>query len=217
MRQVVVATRNPAKVATLGRGVPDWRVVGTPPGISLEVAEDAPSFAPNAVAKVEAVSARLPGEIVVASDGGLLIPALGSAWVPHKTHRFAGPDASAADRARALLRQAAHLRGRDRLIGWQEALAVAVDGRHRTSWVAESPPGELATTLHGSLLGAEQGFWVPALWRCPECGGKRLAELTLDERATRLDHWLQLSSVLAAWLGDHDRDQIQPLKAPSSP
>lgn len=202
MGRVVVATRNPAKVASLGRFVPGWDDVAAPPDLDLDATEDGPTFAANAVAKAEAVSARLSGEVVVATDGGLLVPALGDAWDPLRTHRFAGTGATAADRARALLRLAVDLRGRDREIGWQEALAVAVDGRHEASWLAESPPGELATTLHESLLGADPGFWVPAIWRCPECGGKRLADLTADERATRFDHWMQLGSALGGWLAE---------------
>ena len=204
MRTVVVATRNPAKLAALRRWVDGWEVEQPPPEVSVESPEDAATFAGNAVAKAETVSARMPGAIVVATDGGLLLPALDATWDPLRTHRFAGPDATAANRARALLRLAVGLRGRDREIGWQESLAVAADGRHRASWVAESPPGELATTLHESLLGAEPGFWVPAIWRCPECGGKRLADLSPEEVATRFDHWMQLGSALVAWLSDHE-------------
>ena len=199
MMPVIIATRNPAKVAALGRWVVGWEVRQAPPGVSLESAEDGDTFAANAVAKAESVSGRMPGSIVVASDGGLLVPALG-AWDPLRTHRFAAPKASAADRARSLLRLAGDLRGRDRGIGWQEALAVVVNGYHRASWVAESPPGELATSLHESLLGADSGFWVPSIWRCPECGGKRLVDLSAAEQATRLDHWMQLGAALSGWL-----------------
>jgi inosine/xanthosine triphosphate pyrophosphatase family protein len=168
--------------------------------------ETSSTFAANAIGKAEAISRRQPSQVVAATDGGLLVPALGDQWDPLRTHRFAGPDTSAADRARALLRLAADLRGVDRVVGWQEALAVAVDGRHLASWVAESPPGELATTLHESLLGAEPGFWVPAIWRCPECGGKRLADLTPDEEGTRLDHWMQLGAAMIGWLAAHEDD-----------
>ena len=202
MRRVVVATGNAAKVAALARWLPGVEVVPTPSDVSPDAAEDGASFPENAVLKAEAVSARLPGEVVVATDGGLLVPGLGPAWDPLRTRRFAGEASSAADRARALLAMASGLRGRDRIIGWEEALAVAVDGRHVASWVAESPPGELATTLHESLLGADPGFWVPAVWRCPECGGKRLADLTPDDRATRFDHWMQLGSALSGWLNE---------------
>lgn len=200
MPRVVVATGNAAKIAALARWLPGVEVEPTPGDIALDSPEGGASFSENAIAKAESVSGRLPGEIVAATDGGLLVPSLGSAWEPLRTRRFAGEAASAADRARALLGMASGLRGRDRIIGWEEALAVAVDGRHVASWVAESPPGELATTLHDSLLGAAPGFWVPAIWRCPECAGKRLADLTPDEQATRFDHWMQLGSALGGWL-----------------
>ena len=216
MSRVLVATRNPAKVATLARLLPGWEVSEAPGNVSLDSSEDGRTFAANAIEKVELVSAQMPGEIVVATDGGLLVPALGDVWDPLRTHRFAGAWVSAADRARSLIRLAGYLRGPDREIGWQEALAVAVDGRHRASWVAESPPGELATTLHESLLGAADGFWVPAIWRCPECAGKRLADLTGDERATRFDHWMQLGSALSGWLHEYARD-ANPMSAGGIP
>ncbi len=189
MTRLVVATRNPAKIAAIGRWLPRHELRAAPHDISGETSETGSTVAANAVSKVETLSARLPGVLVVATDGGLLVPALGDRWDPLRTHRFAGPDASAANRARALLRLAGDLRGVDRAVGWREALAVAVDGRH-----------ELATTLHESLLGAAPAFWVPAIWRCPECGGKRLADLTPEEQATRLDHWMQLGAALGGWL-----------------
>ena len=205
MSRVLVATRNPTKVGTLASLFPGHDVREAPGDVSHGSPEYGRTFAANAIEKAEVVSAQMPGEIVVATDGGLLIPALGEAWDPLRTHRFAGAGVSAVDRARSLLRVAGALRGLDRVIGWQEALAVAVDGRHRASWVAESPPGELATTLHESLLGATDGFWVPAIWRCPECAGKRLADLTDDERATRFDHWMQLGAALSGWLAEYER------------
>lgn len=212
MSRVYVATRNQAKVDTLARVLPGHDVSEAPGNVSLDSSEDDRTFGTNAVAKAESVSAQLPGEIVVATDGGLLVPALGDHWDPLRTHRFAGIETSAADRARSLLRLAGDLRGLDREIGWQEALAVAVDGRHLASWLAESPPGELATTLHESLLGADRGFWVPAIWRCPECAGKRLADLTDDERSTRFDHWMQLGAALSGWLREHARN-VNPTSA----
>ena len=204
MSRILVATRNPTKVNTLASLLAGHDVCEAPVDVTLDHPEDGVTFAANAIAKAEAVSAHLPGEIIVATDGGLLVPALGGAWEPLRTHRFGGTRASSADRARSILRLAGDLGGLDRAIGWHEALAVAVAGRHEASWVAESPPGELATTLHESLLGADRGFWVSAIWRCPECAGKRLADLTHDERATRLDHWMQLGAALSGWLAEHE-------------
>lgn len=126
-------------------------------------------------------------------------------------------NASFADRARQLLQQAVHLPSGDRTIGWREALAVAVDGRYRASWVAGNPPGELASALHESLFDADRGFWIPAIWRCPECGGKRLADLTPSEQVTRIDHWMQLGWALTGWLGEHERETYRSLGSPSSP
>ena len=140
--------------------------------------------------------------LVLATDGGLLFPALGSAWDPVRTRRFAGPDADGVDRARALLARAEGLDGDDRRIGWREAVAVARGDAVVVRFAAESPPGDLARAVEPALVVAGEGFWLPAVWRCPEYGGRLLAELLPAERDARDDHWSRLGADLRRWLAD---------------
>ena len=140
--------------------------------------------------------------LVVATDGGLLIPGLGPAWDPVRTRRFTGERTSRRERVGKLLSLAGQLHGDDRRIGWREALAVAHDGEVRQSWVAESPPGLLASTVPTTMDGNDS-FWVPLIWCCPEFGGKRLAALSSEERQAREDHWTVLGRQLREWMAQH--------------
>jgi inosine/xanthosine triphosphate pyrophosphatase family protein len=210
--RIVAGTGNKAKVrelaAALGDGV---AVEAVPSDISLEHLVERGAESNNqdivgiASAKALAWSRALTaagqgGAVVVATDGGLLVPALGAAWDPARTRRFAGEGADDRERADALLVLAADLVGEERTIGWREAAGVARAGLLLATFVAESPPGLLAADYDPDLLAAGDGFWVPALWTCPEVGGKRLAELTEAERAGRVDHWTVLGRALRRFL-----------------
>ena len=203
--RIVAGTRNPAKVAELTAALGGVAQVDAPPvGLVPPEAEDDGTFAEVAAAKALAWSRALrdrePGALVAASDGGLLIPALGDCWDPLRTRRFAGAGADDLARADALLALTADLHGDERRIGWREALAIARDGRLLATFTAESPPGILARDYDGGLIESGRGFWIPALWICPEYGGRRLAELTADERAGREDHWTVLGRAVRAFL-----------------
>ncbi|MEA2530757.1 MAG: XTP/dITP diphosphohydrolase, partial [Thermomicrobiales bacterium] len=194
---LTAATRNPAKVQELARlvaGLAD--VVPLPPDTHLNAApdttvpEEGHSFEENAFAKAVFWSRRIGGgRVVIATDGGLLIPALGDRWNPMRTRRFAGESADDVGRAKALIALASELKGEQRLIAWQEALAVASDGAVLASWFATSEPGLLARDVDPAMIAGGNGFWIPALWICPDFEGRRLAELSPEELATRRDHW----------------------------
>ena len=70
----------------------------------------------------------------IASDGGLVIPALGSFWESRYTHRFAGPVADNGERLARLLELMQPYQGEDRRASWVEALAIADRGRVLVSW-----------------------------------------------------------------------------------
>ena len=201
---LVAATANPAKVAELRRVVGSLAAVSPPPDdISPQIEESGSTVEAVAEAKATAWSRTLDsGALVVATDGGLLIPALGASWDPVRTRRFAPAAASDDERAAALLNLAAHLDGEERRIGWREAMAVARDGDVLVTWSAEGPPGFLAETVDAAAIAAGAGFWVPAIWRCPEFGGRLLAYLSPAERATRRDHWTVLGERLRAFLSE---------------
>ncbi len=163
-----LATSNPAKVHALAEYLPDWIEIAplpknAPDPPDLETGE---SFAEIARDKAVWWSHQLPDILVIATDGGLLIPALGSLWNPLKTARFLGPTTSSRERIAAIIQLAGVLEGADREIGWAESLAIARNGRLLAEWNADSPPGILATSTPDTApLG---GFWVPQIWLCPE-------------------------------------------------
>jgi inosine/xanthosine triphosphate pyrophosphatase family protein len=207
---LIAATCNEAKLAELRRLVGETAKVSPPPRDpsledlearpALSEAEEGSSVEEIAGAKAVAWSRILPGELVIASDGGLLIPALGDAWDPTRTRRFAGADATDFERVEALLALASRLKGDDRQISWREAVAIAKDRELLGEWSAESEPGLLATDVDPDLVAAARGFWIDALWICPEPGGKRLARLNREQRAAFVDHWSQLESPLRQFL-----------------
>lgn len=211
MVRVIVATHNPEKAAALRGLLGDRTAVELlSHDISLELTEPE-SFSNQAITafKAQQASARLLSmglpNLVLATDGGLLVPGLGEAWNPSRTRRFAGPGARPDEIAAALLKRTAGLFSEEeRRIGWIEAAAVALRGRLLAQFVAESPPGLLAVSIDPRLSVLTDGFWVPYVWRCPEFGGRLLVDLTDAEHASRNDHWRQLGSQLRSFFSSLD-------------
>jgi inosine/xanthosine triphosphate pyrophosphatase family protein len=208
--RLIAATRNEAKLDALRRLVGEVAEVAplshdiSPQDLELRDALNATEEGKNveeiATAKAVAWSRALPGEMVIASDGGLSIPALGDSWDPIRTRRIAAEDATDLERAESLLARTAHLRGDDRRISWREGVAIARDGELQGLWSAESEPGILAVEADPDLIAGGRGFWIDTLWICPKSHGQRLAELTLEERKRRADHWSRLESQVRRFL-----------------
>ncbi len=196
--KIVAATSNRAKFAEFQRLVgvlalvdavpPDFQ----PPGVE----EPGNSFEEIACEKAVSLSRQLEAtdrsSLTIASDGGLLVPGLQSAWNPLRTRRFAGDDASDIDRARLLLNLTELLDESQREIGWREAVAIANHGQLVGVWSAESEPGVLASSIDRELLDRQPGFWIPAVWLVPRFGNRPLASLTAAERQSIDDHWHKL-------------------------
>jgi hypothetical protein len=181
---------------------PDITILGLPAEVEFGAIPNAVEFDESveaiAVAKAIWYSRHIPLKHILATDGNLLVSSLKPTWNPVYTSRFAGLGASGRTRATTLLEAARNLQGMDRRIGWTEALAVARDGKLLRSWVADSPPGELATDLPPDMDDSA-GFWVPYVWRCPEYDGRRLSELRESERLARRDHWAILGQQITEW------------------
>jgi inosine/xanthosine triphosphate pyrophosphatase family protein len=211
--RIVAASTNQAKWAKLQQVIGSaGLVVGPPSDISLKLrqelarSEETGLIALNARMKALAWSRALPGELVVATDGGLVAPGLGNRWDPARTRRFAGESATDEARARALLALAAGLNGEQRRISWREALALARDGQVLGQWIAESAGGVLAREVDPALIQAGDGFWIPAVWLCPHAGGQPLATLNEADQAVCQDHWAKLGvSLLGALRALADR------------
>jgi XTP/dITP diphosphohydrolase len=105
--KLLLATSNPGKLR-------EYRVLAGPgEEITLDLLPDfaslpafeetAPTFAENAAGKALHYS-RFTNELLMAEDSGLVVPALGGAPGPLSA-RWAGPDATDADRVRKLLEE----------------------------------------------------------------------------------------------------------------
>ena len=140
--------------------------------------ESAPTFAENAAGKALHYSsyAKLP---VLADDSGLVVPALGGAPGP-KSARYAGPQATDADRIRKLLGE---LKGRprsERSARFVSVIAVAQCGRV-LEVISDFVEGELLDAPRGS-----GGFGYDPLFDYPPLG-KTFAELSQAEK-NRVSH-----------------------------
>lgn len=193
---IVAATRNPDKLARLGRLVgsrypllpfPDGVVLDEPGPDDLLGVDD--PLVTTAIAKAVSASDATGGAMTIATDGGLVVPALGDLWQPALTRRFAGSNATNRQRAEVLLSLAAELVDEERRVHWREALAVAGNGDVLVTATAESYPGRLTTALTG-WTDDGQGFWVPRLWS----GGSDAGSSSGDE------HWERLTAIVRPFL-----------------
>ena len=126
--------------------------------------------------------------LVIASDGGLVVPALGPRWESRYTHRFAGPAANNGERLARLLELMRPHHGEDRRASWVEALAVADSGRVLASWELHGGVGYLDEQPPAEPL---PEFWVFSVWRFPQFGAT-YSQLTDAQRESIYDHWGRL-------------------------
>ena len=209
MNKVLLATTNQAKAAKLR-----WLLEGiglqcVAPDEPLVVSEEGKTHRENAEAKALAWSKqhKMPA---IASDGGLVIPALGDRWEPLLTARFAGPAASDRDRLERLLELMRPYKGQERAAYWREAISIAARGRIEASWDAESHAGLLDDTYNVAEL--RPGFWAFTVWRIPALG-KTYNQLSPEEIERLEDHWGRLRHQVRAWfagLGDLTAEAQRP-------
>ena len=194
--RVLLATKNPAKQAKLR-----WLLEGIDiiPALAPAWVPDMPSVAEEGVTHRENAErkARLwsrPSHMVtIASDGGLVIPALGERWNGLRTKRFAGKDATEKDRLDRLLELMEPYTGEQRAAYWLEAVAIADMGRILSSWTVQSQPGLIET--HYDPAAVIEGFWAFSLWRLPHWG-KTYAELSREEQDSSDGHWGQIQPLV---------------------
>jgi XTP/dITP diphosphohydrolase len=140
--------------------------------------EDAPTFAENAAGKALHYS-RLGGALVVADDSGLVVPALGGE-PGVRSARYAGANATNAERIAKLLGELRGKEGAERAAYFICALALAERGR-AIAIVTARVDGEILESPRGSGgFGYDPVFYFPAL-------GKTFAEI-LPEQKNRISH-----------------------------
>lgn len=175
---LIVASSNEGKVR-------DYRALAASAGASVDLAslpnftalpifdEVATTFGENAVGKALHYSNFAEG-LVIADDSGLVVPALGGAPGVHSA-RYAGPDASDADRICKLLDAMRGKKRADRRARFVCVVALAERGEAR---------GVFSASAEGELLDAplgEGGFGYDPIFFFPELG-KTYAEITREEK-----------------------------------
>jgi XTP/dITP diphosphohydrolase len=206
-RTILLATGNADKQRMLGWLLEGMDVQPVTPGelgISADPDESASTHEEIASSKAKEWS-RAAGIPAIASDGGLLVPALGANWESRYTRRFAGPAANDAERQRRLLELLRPYTGHDRRAAFVEGLAVADNGETVASWEVSGATGSIVDTLPDVAESqARDGFWVFPLWYFAEYG-RTYDRLTETERAALGDHWDTLRTLVrdfaGVWLG----------------
>ncbi len=195
---ILLATGNRDKQAEFRRlldGLPFTLVTPAEAGLSGVPEEEGDTH--EAIARDKAAQwSKAASMLAIASDGGLVIPALGPRWESRYTRRFAGPAADNDERLRRLLDLMRPCQGEGRRASWVEALALARNGRVLVSWelsggvgyVDEQPPD-----------GPLPEFWVFSVWRFPQFGAT-YSQLTAEQRESIDDHWGRLSRLVRRFL-----------------
>ena len=140
--------------------------------------ENAPTFAENAAGKALHYS-RTCGGLVFSDDSGLVVPALdGRPGV--RSARYAGPDATDAQRNEKLLEEMRGKSGKERAAHFVCAIALAKQGRI-LAVVTDRVDGEILEAPQGNGgFGYDPAFYFPPL-------KKSLAEISAEEK-NRFSH-----------------------------
>jgi XTP/dITP diphosphohydrolase len=174
--RVLLATSNPGKVREYAELVGDSTIELAPFPNFREIPafeESAPTFAENAAGKALYYS-RHTSEIVLADDSGLVVPALGGAPGIHSA-RYAGPNATDADRVRKLLRAMEGKEGPERRARFVCVAAIAQQGRV-LAVVSDHAEGLLTKDPRGT-----NGFGYDPIFYFEQLG-RTYAECTRDEK-----------------------------------
>ena len=191
---ILLATGNGDKqraFRSLLEGLPLKPVTPSESGISTSPDEDGDTH--EAIAREKAIRWSQAGSMLaIASDGGLVIPALGDAWESRHTHRFAGQGVDDSQRVDRLLELMEPFTGGDRTATWAEAIAIAHDGVVLASWELSGATGEIAEVREP---GPVPEFWAFTVWTFPQYG-KTYNQLTPAELESLDDHWSRLGQLV---------------------
>ena len=191
---ILLATRNADKQTAFRsvlEGLPLRLVTPAEIGITVSTQEDGDTHEAIAVEKAVEWS-RVGSMLAIASDGGLVIPALGPAWDSRHTRRFAGPEVDDSQRVDRLLELMEPHTGAARAASWAEALAIAYKGRPVASWELLGAAGEIA---QARKPGPVPEFLAFTVWNFPQ-HGKTYDQLTPEELQSLNDHWTRLGRLV---------------------
>ena len=195
IRPILLGTGNTDKEQSLRWLLEDLPLSPTTPaGLHFEGSPEETGDTHEAIAQTKAIYwSQATSMLSIASDGGLLLPALGSNWESRYTHRFAGPEASNDQRLERLLGLMQPFSGDEREASWVEAVAIADQGRLLASWQVKGASGVIVDRF--SSIPQHSGFWAFSLWYFPQYG-KTYNQLSLNERKRLGDHWVQLQKLV---------------------
>ena len=200
MNKIVIGTGNSHKKEKLS-----WIVEGffdeiMPFERKIEIEENGKNFEENARMKSLA-TAKEYGCYAVATDGGVLIPALGNNWNELLTRRFFGKeDVGDFDRIDALLEIMKGKKGDERKIIWKEAIAVANPEKVIFSSEVEGDIGLLQETYNPKQY--KEGIWLCTITSYPQFGGKNFFELSEKEKEYGEISWWKLRDQTRKFLYD---------------
>ncbi|MFZ0038295.1 MAG: RdgB/HAM1 family non-canonical purine NTP pyrophosphatase [Candidatus Acidiferrales bacterium] len=166
MVKLQAATSNPGKLR-------EYRVLAAGNPIEIEPLprfvelaafdESAPTFAENSAGKAIHYS-QFTDQLLIADDSGLVVPSLGGAPGVHSA-RYAGPNASDADRVRKLLAEMREKSGDERRARFVCVLTLAQEGRALAIF-SDSVEGVIAAEPRGDGgFGYDPVFFFPKLGR----------------------------------------------------
>lgn len=199
--KLVLATGNPHKIKKLTWIFSEYYDEIVPQDSSIDIDEDGKTFRENAEKKAMEVS-RLYKCPAAATDGGVLIPALGDNWNGLLTKRFIGRnDATDTDRIEALIDMMKDKVGNDRAIVWNEAIALADNGRLLFSAQVEGDHGMVQTGYNPEQY--QKGIWQCTVTCYPQFGGKNYFELNDEEREYSEISWHRLKQAVDEYFAAH--------------
>lgn len=197
INRLILATSNAGKLREYRRVAPNSAIsLDLLPGFADLPAFDeaAPTFAENAAGKALHYS-RFTDDVVLAEDSGLVVPVLSGA-PGVKSARYAGENATDADRVRKLLDEMARIRDTARGAKFVCVTALARQGR-AIAVVSDEVRGTIALQPRGTNgFGYDPVFFVPEI-------GKTFAEATAEEK-DRLSHRGKAFRKLLAFLQSGD-------------
>jgi XTP/dITP diphosphohydrolase len=199
--RLILATSNAGKLREYRRLAPNSAIaLDLMPGFSHLPAFDeaAPTFAENAAGKALHYSRFIDG-VVLAEDSGLVVPALNGA-PGVKSARYAGENATDADRIRKLLNEMGGLRDAARGAKFVCIAALARQGR-AIAVLSDDVRGRIGLEPRGANgFGYDPVFFVDDI-------GKTFAEATAEEK-DRLSHRGKAFRKLLAFLERGDIGKI---------
>lgn len=174
MLDILLATHNQGKIKeykALLAGLPHKLATLSEAGITLKVPENGFTFEENATAKAMAYAA-LSQKLVLAEDSGLEVEALGSEPGVFSA-RYAGENATDADRIRYLLNKMKDIPWEKRAARFRCVIALAWPDSRLEIFSGECQ-GIITLEPHGSL-----GFGYDPVFYLPEIG-KTMSEIPLE-------------------------------------